>query len=348
MKKILRWLGGIVAAIVVLLVLAATYMLYLQGCAPGPRPDLARVPVEVIPPAPGYPTMNRLYLDFALDRIEAANIGADHPAPEGVTVERDVVYGNAGNRALKLDLYRPTAAPAKPAPILLFIHGGGWSGGDKRDYAIYCNKFADLGYIAISVGYRLSGEAKFPAAVQDFNAAIRWARANGATYGGDPARIAVLGGSAGGHLSMMVGYASDVPEFQGDSGNPGVSTRVQAVVDLYGPADLTVPFAQKAPQVTSFLGTTYDKAPELFAKLSPITYLDKDDPPTLIIHGTLDDIVPIDQSDLLAQKFKDLGVDYWYDRIDGWPHTLDIVWKNFDHTTALIQAFLNEKGLGLG
>lgn len=347
MKKAFRWLAGILAVAVMLLVITAVWMLYIQGRAPAPRPDLAHVPAEVVPPAPGYPTMNRLYLDFALGRIDAADLSKEQPTPEGVTVERDVVYGKAGDRELKFDLYRPTAKPEKPAPILLFIHGGGWSGGNKRDYAIYCNKFAALGYVAISVGYRLSGEAKFPAAIQDFNAAIRYARANAAGFGGDPDRMVVLGGSAGGHLSLLAGYASDVPELQGDSGNPGVSSRVQAVVDLYGPADCTVPFAQKAPQVTSFLGTTYDKNPELFAKLSPITYLDKDDPPTLIIHGTLDDIVPIAQSDMLSEKLKELGVDYWYDRIDGWPHTLDIVWKNFEHTSALIQAFLKAKGLSV-
>lgn len=346
MRRALTWIARGLAALLAVAAAGAGWWLFLDGRAPAQRPDLARVPVAVPPPAPGYPTMNMIMVAFVLGRIEAANINQEHPAPAGVAVERDVVYGNAGDRPLKLDLYRPATLPPSPTPILMFIHGGGWSGGDKRDYAIYCNKFAGLGYVAISVGYRLSGEAKFPAAVQDFNAAIRWARANAGTFGGDPARIAVLGGSAGGHLSMMVGYAPEVAEFQGDAGNPGVPTRVQAVVDLYGPVDLTTPIGQRAPQVSSFLGKTWEEAPELFTKLSPITYVDKDDPPTLIIHGTLDDVVPVDQSDLLAEKFQALGKDYWYARIDGWPHTLDIVWKNFEHCSALIHEFLKAHGLG--
>jgi acetyl esterase/lipase len=148
-------------------------------------------------------------------------------------------------------------------------------------------------------------------------------RANSSTYNINPDSIAVIGGSAGGYLSLMVGYTSDVPELEGDGGNPGVSSRVQAVVDLYGPTDLTTPVAIEAREVRNFLKKTYEEAPDLFLKASPIHYVTKDDPPTLILHGTIDELVPIEQSDALAAKLKELGVPVIYDRLEGWPHTMD-------------------------
>ena len=344
MKTFLRWTLCIVGVLLVVVLCAAGYLLLIQGRAPATRADLVRVPVQVQPPAKGYPTTNALYLAFALNQISMAKIQEDHPAPEGVTVEKNIAYANLSPRNL-LDVYRPKPS-AKAPPILLFIHGGGWSGGDKHDYEIYCNRFAEWGYVVASMMYRLAPENKYPACIQDTNAAIRFLRANAARFGGDPDRIAVIGGSAGGYLSMMAGYASEVAEFQGDGGNTGVSSRVQAVVDLYGPTDLTVPEAQNNQTCIRFFGKPYAEMPEAYKQGSPLTHLDKTDPPTLIIQGTLDDIVKPSQSDALAEKLKSLGMDYWYDSIDGWPHTLDIVYANFDHTSALIREFLRAKGLG--
>lgn len=345
MKNFLRIAARLLLAVVFVAAAYFSWWYYFDGRAPGPRPDLERVPEAVVPAPPGYPTTNALMLSFLLKRIPIADLAAPHPAPEGVTVQRDLVYGTLGERQLKLDVYYPTVKPATPTPVLLFIHGGGWSGGDKRDYEIYCNDFAKLGYVVSSMGYRFAKEAKFPGCVQDTNAAIRWLRTNAAQYGGDPARIAAIGGSAGGHLAMMAGYASDVPEFQGEAGNPGVSSRIQAVVDLYGPTDLTTPEAQVHPTITGFIGKPYTEAPEAYKQLSPITHLDKDDPPTLIIQGTLDTLVTPDQSDMLAEKLKALGVDYWYDRVAGWPHTMDIALPVYAHTSDVIAKFLRAHGL---
>ena len=124
---------------------------------------------------------------------------------------------------------------------------------------------------------------------------------------------------------MMVGYSSDVPELEGEGGNAGVSSGVRAVVNLYGPADLTTPFGVESPLVKNFLGgRTFDEAEAVYRRASPITHLSKDDPPTLIFHGTIDDTVQIAQADLLAARLKALGVPFRYDRLEGWPHGLDL------------------------
>lgn len=346
MRPALAWFGRIVGVVFLLAIGFGAWKIFLDGRAPAQRPDLAHIPAELGPAPAGYPTLNAIYLAFMLGMIEPADLGKDQPAPANVAVEKDLVYGKVGDRDLMLDVYYPKVAPAKPVPMLVFIHGGGWSGGKRGDYQIYCNRFAEWGYVVATISYRFHQEAKFPACVQDTNAALRWMRAHGARFGGDPERMAVLGGSAGGYLAMMAAYASDVPELQGDAGNPGVSSRVQAIVNLYGPSDLTTPEAQVAPQVTGLIGKSFAEVPETYKLASPLSHLDKDDPPTLIVHGTLDQVVTVLQSDALAERLKDLGTDYWYDRADGWPHTFDIVLTNFEHTSKVIRAFLQAKGLG--
>jgi len=149
-------------------------------------------------------------------------------------------------------------------------------------------------------------------------------RANAAELGVDPDRIAVSGNSAGGHLSMMVGYASGIPELEGDGGHPGVSSVVQAVVNFYGPVDLTTAYALSRPEPAKFLGMGYDQNPDLFDMASPLHHLSKGDPPTLILHGVIDELVPIRQADRLAARLKELGIPYLYDRYPGWPHTMDL------------------------
>jgi acetyl esterase/lipase len=223
-----------------------------------------------------------------------------------------------------LDLYAPEKIE-KPVPGLIFIHGGGWKSGSRTDYKYYTVRYAKRGYVVATISYRFSGEAPFPACVQDAKCAVRWMRANAAKYNVNPDKIAVIGGSAGGYLSMMVGYSSDVPELEGAGGYPGVSSRVQAVVDLYGPGDLFSEGARNVDVVKNFIGKPYDQAPKLYEQASPITYVTKDDPPTLIFQGTVDDTVPVAQSDKVAAKLKEVGVPCEYEKFEGWPHTMDIV-----------------------
>jgi acetyl esterase/lipase len=162
------------------------------------------------------------------------------------------------------------------------VHGGAWKGGKREIYHHYCVKLAEQGYVAATISYRLSNVAPFPAAMQDVKCAVRWVRANAERFHVDPNRIALAGGSAGGHLAMMAGYATDNPELEGTGGHPEVSSRVQAVVNFYGPTDLTSDFARGSDVVVKFMGgATYDSNPELYRLASPSTRVSPNYPPTL-------------------------------------------------------------------
>ncbi|MEJ2701378.1 MAG: alpha/beta hydrolase [Sedimentisphaerales bacterium] len=251
--------------------------------------------------------------------IDAMNISTPDDIEEILGVE----YGAGGQRKLQLDLYLPKGR-TKPTPAIIFIHGGAWKSGKRSDMKFYCVKFAEKGYVTATVTYRLMDEAPFPAAVRDVKCAVRWLRANAVKYQVDPNRIAVSGNSAGGHLSLMIGYSDD-PSLEGNGGNSTVSSRVSVVVDFYGPTDLTTDFARNQGLVQDFMGgKTFDEAPDMYKLASPLFHLTKDDPPTLIFHGTIDSTVPIAQADKLAEKLKELGIDYVYERYDGWPHVMDL------------------------
>jgi len=298
-----------------------------QGSAP---PDASAVdefgvPLGDTPPPipPGFESTEAVLRAVTGGKVAVFFPGMPVPLPEGVVELKGVEYGKGGEKSLRLDLYMP-ADLEKPAPGLIFIHGGGWEQGNRNDYRYYTVRYAKRGYVVATISYRFSNEAPYPAAVQDAKCAVRWMRANAAQYHVDPDRIAVIGGSAGAHLSMMVGYSSDVPELEGDGGHAGVSSRVQVVVDIYGPTDLACPEAREMGVVKKFLKKSYDEAPGLYEQASPIKHLTKDDPPTLVVHGTIDDLVPVWQSDVLVDELKALGIPVVYEKYEGWPHTMDV------------------------
>lgn len=301
---------------------------------------LAAAPAATSAPAPpkGYASTEEV--KAAIGRGEVPLINLFVLTPANIVVESDVEYGRVGSRSLKLDLYRPRVL-RKAVPAILLIHGGAWKSGDRSVYRPYCIKLAQRGYVAATASYRLSGEAPYPAAVQDVKCAVRWLRANAARLHIDPDQIAAMGGSAGGHLAMMLGYSPGVAELEGDGGNAGVSSRIQAVINFYGPTDLTTPFARSQGVVVSFMGgKKYDEAQAPYRQASPLTHLTKDAPPTLILHGTIDDIVPIDQADALAARLNTLGAPYEYVRLEGWPHTMDLARKVSDYCWYRIDQFL--------
>jgi acetyl esterase/lipase len=221
--------------------------------------------------------------------------------------------------AQKLDLYLPPEENG-PFPVILTIHGGAFAIGDKRD--IHLMPFLqglERGYAVVSLNYRLSGEAIFPAGLQDIKAAIRWLRANAAQYQLDGNRIAACGGSAGGYYAAMICFTADLPEFDDPSlGNPEYPCHVQAGVDWFGPIDFLTMDEQLAAssmgpanhgEATSpesrFLGTRISDIPDRVRRASPITYVHAGMPPILIQHGRIDAMVPVQQSMSLAQKLEE-------------------------------------------
>jgi acetyl esterase/lipase len=226
-----------------------------------------------------------------------------------IATELDVVYAKSGDKDLKLDLARPTGGKG-PYPCVVCLHGGGWRLGNKRDLREWIRFLAGEGYVAASVGYRLAPAHTFPAQIEDAKTAVRFLRANAAKYQIDKDRFGALGYSAGGHLACLLGLTDESCGFEGKE-CPGESSRVQAVVDYFGPADLTA-FAKDASaqrgMIGPFIGAKYDEKPEAHERASPIKYVSKNAPPFLILHGTKDGIVSIDQSRRLAGKLKEAGV----------------------------------------
>ena len=251
--------------------------------------------------------------------------------PGGVVGLMDITYARIeGFRPLKLDLYMPKTKPTEARPLVVWLHGGGWVGGDQRGGGIataaYRNWPATMaglverGYIVAGVSYRFSSEAKYPAQVQDVNAAIRWLKANAATYGIDPNRVVVWGASAGGHIAAMVGTGCKVPELQGTPVRGAMgSSCVQGVIDYYGPTDLKVADSQRlpgpsmfgdlTPNASLYLGCPIATCPASQLRLSnPMAFIDASDPPFLIMHGDADTTVPPKQSQMLQDALQKAGV----------------------------------------
>jgi len=335
MHPILRWTLRIGASLLVFTIALSGWLYYIQGRPIGKRPDLVRLPADA-PPAPrGFPTTNAMMLNYLLGRIELLSLD-DVPLLQGVREYKGLTYSNAADQDLKLDLHLPEEGEG-PYPLLIFIHGGGWSKGSRDDYHYYTMRFALRGYAVATVSYRLSPKFRFPAAVEDVKCALGWLQANSATYDIDPEKAIVVGGSAGGYLSLMAGL-TDREAYCGDCETPP-RTRPIGIINLYGPTDLTAPVAQTAPEVTGFLGVSWEEAPERFEEASPLAHLTADDPPIMTIHGTLDQTVPVAQADALVEQLQVLGATYWYDRLDGFPHTMDLTPPVNERIQWMIQAF---------
>ncbi|NUN49022.1 MAG: alpha/beta hydrolase [Candidatus Brocadiae bacterium] len=252
--------------------------------------------------------MHRAALLFAA--VLALPLAAQEPArgreADGVTVERDVEYGVARDISLRLDLYRPAELPGEPMPAVVWIHGGGWRGGDKNN-AANCIALARRGFLAVSINYRLSGVAPFPAAVEDSKCAVRWLRSSAAKLRIDPERIGVWGSSAGGHLALMVGCADEGAGLEGKGGYAGVSSRVRAVISWFGPSDLRGSVLPDGP-VSQFLGGSPADRKDEAAAASPIVHASADDPPVLFCHGDRDGTVPLGESERMSEALTRAGV----------------------------------------
>ena len=226
--------------------------------------------------------------------------------PDGTTADRDVAYGS--HERQKLDVYVPRGDG--PFPLVLWVHGGAWEGGSKESAGPVAHLLG-RGYAIASTNYRLSRHALFPAQIHDVKGAVRYLRANAKKYKLDPDRFGVAGGSAGGHLVALLGTSGDVKELEGDVGPKDAGSRVQCVLDFFGPTDLarmSPPKGRENP-ITRLLGGAPADKKELAAQANPITFVSKDDPPFLIVHGDKDAVVPHSQSELLHEALRKAGVD---------------------------------------
>lgn len=239
--------------------------------------------------------------------------------PEGVLAERGLVYRRTDTRTLRLDAYLPDL-PAPPAgrPALIAIHGGGWRGGSRGDFGREMARFAQHGLAVFAIDYSLSrpGAPSWPTNRDDVRAAVAWVRRHAGRFGVDPDRVAALGASAGGHLAALVGV------------DPGsADAQLQAVVSLYGPVDLpTLGPACLAPggPVDLLLGGLSPEHLDTASRASPLTYVNTESPPMLMIHGQNDAQVNPEQSQRMAAALARAGVPHRLILLDGAAHAFGL------------------------
>jgi len=251
--------------------------------------------------------------------------------PDGFQSQLNVAYVPNGDEAQVLDIYYPTDV-SKARPLLVWIHGGGWRAGSKS--GVPWLHQLQRGYVVASVEYRFSQKAIFPAQIDDCLAAIRFLRANAATYGIDRRKVGVGGSSAGGHLSALVGTSGGTGAFKPVGGNPDVFDGVQAVCDIFGPTDFWTVIQQAAddPNVKSvfdlgnndpysqLIGGGLGKDEARCKAVSPVTYVSRKTPPFLILHGDHDALVPYAQSVELEALLKQNGVPVVLQKLPGSGH----------------------------
>lgn len=246
-----------------------------------------------------------LALDGVVSGVRAAGAEVDP-----VELVADLDYAGTGNPRQRLDLYLPkTRASAAPLPVIVFVHGGGWVGGSKAAGRAVVRPYAATGsYAGVSIGYRLAGEARWPAQVHDCKAAIRWIRANAARHGLDPERIGVIGSSAGGTLGTLLGVSGGAEDLEGSVGPHGsASSRVTCVVNRFGrlnflaqPESARASAAQAGPlaqRLALMFGGPVDEHAPLARRASPLSHAAAGLPPIITFHGTADPLVPFGQAE---------------------------------------------------
>ncbi len=236
---------------------------------------------------------------------------AEPDLPEGVEARLDIPFAEE-SAAQKLDLYLPERGSQSLRPAIVVVHGGGWRGGDKRrgQWATIPADYASEGYVAVSVNYRLTDEAPWPAQLEDVKAAVRWLRAHSLEYRVDPDRIGAYGNSAGAHLVSLLGLVRESDQLEGAGPHRDQSSSVQAVCASATPADFLnwgAPGVLPSRLSTAFLAGPEDTLRDRARQASPITYVRQGAPPFLLVHGTLDRTVPIEQTERFASALRDAG-----------------------------------------
>ena len=254
----------------------------------------------------------------------------------GYTAEHGVVYASPDGKKLRATLYLPEDGEA-PRPAIVLIHGGGFVMGTRYQQLWYCRNFAKNGYVVMTIGYRMLPKYPFPNCLHDAKAAVRWLRANAATYGIDPDRIGTFGASAGGHLAAFLAVRPEEEGFEGTE-NLGMSSDVKCAISLYGMVDLTQYRRERPPRMLrafpnklldAFAGESDgDGGGDPWADASPITYAGPDTAPIMFVHGTRDMLVGSGQSEACYERLRELGVPARLVLMQGRNHGFDYVhWK---------------------
>ncbi|MEM7602240.1 MAG: alpha/beta hydrolase, partial [Verrucomicrobiota bacterium] len=205
-----------------------------------------------------------------------------------IEADLDLVYATYGDREMQLDLYRPKDVEGK-LPAIVCIHGGAWWKGERKHHANLAKALAARGFVTATISYRLSGELPFPAQIEDCKAAVRWMRAHAEEYGIDADFIGATGLSAGGHLTNLLSTSGGIEELEGEGGNAGFSSTIQAAAPMGAQSDLETERIRlrsldpKAAFYPQFLGGTQEEAPGTYQLASPRHHLDAGDPPTFYL-----------------------------------------------------------------
>jgi acetyl esterase/lipase len=245
------------------------------------------------------------------------------PIRQPGAVRRDLTYCTSQDGAnLKMDLYLPQESNG-PAPVVVYVHGGGWMSGSKNDEIArtFFGELTHRGYLVAALNYRLAPKYKFPAQIEDVKCAIRHLRANVAEYNLDPEQIGAMGGSAGGHLVSLLGV-TDASVGWDHGIYAEQSSRIQAVIDMYGPMDIAALFKNSPQPIGEQVFGVSSNTDPLLESYSPLAYISPDDPPFMILQGDLDGVVPVEQSILLRDRLEAAGVPVQYVLVKNGGHGL--------------------------
>ena len=251
-----------------------------------------------------------LLIALIVTTLIAPLCAAEPAIPDDVIFERGVEFANPDNQHLQLDIARPKNGDG-PFPAIVCIHGGGFRAGTRDGYDGLCLKFAQRGFAAVTITYRLAPAYQFPAAVHDCKAAVRWMRANAAKCRIDPVRIGATGGSAGGHLALFLGVTADVSKFEGEE-NRNQSSTVRCVVSFSGPSDFTQSYSKSvdaAEVLPLFFGGDLTTKRREHILGSPLYWVTPHAVPTLCVHGTIDDHVAYEQAVWIVDRLEASAVE---------------------------------------
>lgn len=281
-------------------------------------------------------TIHSAYKKYVKDypKIEVAD-----PVPdEQVNIQKDDAYKFTGDRDLQLDVFTPKNNP-NPLPVVLMVHGGGWISGNKSLLHPMAKVLAERGFAAITAEYRLSPEAKYPAAVYDINTALKWIKDHAGEFNIDEKQMAILGTSAGGQLAALVGATADNPKFKDPADTSQTFTKVQSIVDVDGVLAFIHPVSEEGTVAGKWLGGNQQEARDKWMKASALTHIDENTPPMLFIGSSyprflagMEDVIDIlDKHDTPHQSYN----------FDDAPHSFWLFHPWFEPTMGYIITFLN-------